>query len=125
MDTGEGRFEMFEKEEELKKMQETYPEHGGVFRQGETLEIRGSLFRVQSIKPKGMRLKLLKKNSGIVNLEKAYTFDHVDEPDEVPDENVEVTIEDKIEEVIHRKLNYIFNNHVLINGKWVDVVSSD
>jgi hypothetical protein len=62
MDTGEGRFEMFEKEEELEELQEQYPGRGGIFKVGEILHIRGSSFRVQSIKPKGMRLKLLSRS---------------------------------------------------------------
>ena len=65
MDTGEGRFEMFESEEELKKnmhrLFNEYPRHGGVFKVGEVLEIKGSMFRVKSVKPKELRLKLLPK----------------------------------------------------------------
>jgi hypothetical protein len=67
MDTGEGRFEEFEADneeelnEKMKTLREKFTNHGGVFRVGEEIEIRGSLFRVQSIRPKKLILKLLKK----------------------------------------------------------------
>ena len=62
MDTGEGRFEMMQSLEEAIEKKEEYPNHGGIFREGEILEIKGSRFKVQSINPKGMRLKLLKRH---------------------------------------------------------------
>lgn len=67
MDTGEGRFEQFdassdeEVNEKLKILQKTYTRHGGMFRVGEELEIRGSKFKIQKLTPKKMVLKLLKK----------------------------------------------------------------
>lgn len=65
MDTGNGKFEfidapnrelMFEKFEEVQKR---FPNHGGTFHVGQILEIEGSKFRVKSIKPDELRLKLL------------------------------------------------------------------
>lgn len=67
MDTGQGRFEQVQakNEEQLKKMMKElegkYPKHGGWFREGEIIEIRGSTFRVSSVKPTQLRLKLLKR----------------------------------------------------------------
>lgn len=65
MDTGEGKFEIFESDKELKeKMHELwnrYPNHGGVFKVGEEVELKGSRFRVKSVKPNELRLKLLPK----------------------------------------------------------------
>ena len=68
MDTGQGRFEQViaGDEEKLKIMQSVlekrYSQHGGWFRVGEEIEIRGSLFRVKAVKPTELRLKLLKRN---------------------------------------------------------------
>jgi len=65
MDTGKGRFEMVnaKTEEELKlamqELEAKYPEHRGWFRIGEIVEIKGSRFRVKSVKPDEIRLKLL------------------------------------------------------------------
>lgn len=63
MDTGEGEFKQFMLEEEKERLLKEHPNHGGVFRVGEELTIKGSLFRVKSIKPKELRLKLLKKST--------------------------------------------------------------
>ena len=63
MDSGEGRFEEFEKPEQLADLQREYPLHGGVFKKGEILEIRGSKFKIKTISPKELRLKLLPKHS--------------------------------------------------------------
>jgi uncharacterized Zn finger protein len=67
MDTGEGKFEMFENDEEVKKrmheLWNRYPKHGGVFKVGEEVELKGSRFRVKSIKPNELRLKLLPKKN--------------------------------------------------------------
>ena len=59
MDTGEGRFEEIEE----KKYDTLKKEVGdtGLFRVGEEVEIRGSKFRIKSIKPTELRLKLLPK----------------------------------------------------------------
>lgn len=62
MDTGEGRFEMVDTLEEAIEKQKGYPLHGGIFKIGEILEIKGSQFKIQSINPKGMRPKLLKRH---------------------------------------------------------------
>jgi len=67
MDTGQGRFEQINAatEEELKQkmleLESKFPVHGGWFREGEVIEIRGSKFRVQSVKPNQLRLKLLQR----------------------------------------------------------------
>ena len=62
MDTGRGEFEMFDNiEEDLKELREKYPKHGGVFKVGEEITIRDSIFRIKSIKPKELRLKLMRK----------------------------------------------------------------
>ena len=62
MDSGEGRFEqMKDMEKELDDLLEQYPNHGGIFKVGEKLMIRGSRFRVKSIKPKQLILKLLRR----------------------------------------------------------------
>jgi hypothetical protein len=64
MDTGKGRFEMAqgETEEELKKNQEileaVYPKHGGWFREGEFIELKGSLFQITRVTPLKLVLKL-------------------------------------------------------------------
>jgi len=65
MDTGQGRFEMTENlKSKLDDLQETYPNHGGVFRVGEQIELKGSKFRIKAIKPTELRLKLLNKAGG-------------------------------------------------------------
>lgn len=65
MDTGKGYFEQFGSMEELKKnmhrMFNEYPNHGGVFQEGEILTIKGSKFRVSKILNKGLKLELLPK----------------------------------------------------------------
>lgn len=68
MDTGKGIFEQLDTEgmtdteiiRAQARAEHRFPDHGGWFKEGEILEIRGSRFRIQSVKPKGMRLKLLK-----------------------------------------------------------------
>ena len=67
MDTGEGKFKKFfakdenELAEKINDLQKQYPKHGGIFVVGEVLELKGSKFRVKSIKPTELRLKLLPK----------------------------------------------------------------
>lgn len=67
MDTGEGRFKEFfgknedELAEKISKLSKEFPKHGGIFVVGEILELKGSKFRVKSIKPAELRLKLLPK----------------------------------------------------------------
>ena len=62
MDTGEGYFHKIESlEKELQEAKQEFPEHGGIFSIGEELEIKGSKFRVKSIKPTELRLKLLRR----------------------------------------------------------------
>jgi len=57
MDTGEGRFEMIAEARAKSLIEENYPL--GIFRVGEEVELKGSRFRVKSVKPKELRLKLL------------------------------------------------------------------
>ena len=59
MDSGKGRFEPFDKPLEEAALKERFPLHGGTFRVGEQVELKGSKFRVKSIKPTELRLKLL------------------------------------------------------------------
>jgi uncharacterized Zn finger protein len=66
MDTGKGEFVMLEanaanRKELQKALEEQYPQHGGWFHVGEILEIHGSFFRVKSVKPHEIRLKLLSR----------------------------------------------------------------
>lgn len=64
MDTGNGNFKMLS-EQEAKPFVENEL-HGlpvdHFFRVGETVELKGSKFRVKSISPKGLKLKLLPWN---------------------------------------------------------------
>lgn len=68
MDTGKGKFEHIEadNEEELARLMRQkelqHPDHGGWFRVGEIIELRGSRFRVKAVKPTELRLKLLPKS---------------------------------------------------------------
>ena len=70
MDSGKGKFYYNEETTpeaiEIKKaqMEAANPNHGGWFREGEIIEIRGSRFRISSVKPHQLRLKLLKRNDG-------------------------------------------------------------
>jgi len=63
MDSGQGRFEHLNTidNEELRKLQNKYPDHGGLFTVGEILEIKGSKFKVKTIGKKEMHLRLLPK----------------------------------------------------------------
>lgn len=82
MDTGEGKFEYFENEEELEKLKERYPAHGQVFKEGEVVSVFkkvehgrieevpfedaiGSYFKIEQITPDGLVLKLLPKNDSL------------------------------------------------------------
>lgn len=67
MDTGKGHFvklnaeTLAELEKELTKLKRIYPGHGGIFREGEIVELRGSHFEISKIISNGLKLKLLKK----------------------------------------------------------------
>jgi uncharacterized Zn finger protein len=67
MDTGDGKFELLKLEQDenekaaKERMEKEHPNHGGWFRVGEIIEIRGSLFVIKSVKPIELRLKLLPK----------------------------------------------------------------
>lgn len=69
MDTGKGYFEKVNAENEQKLLEKMsalevlHPNHGGWFREGEIIEIRGSTFRISAVKPTQLRLKLLKRGS--------------------------------------------------------------
>lgn len=57
MDTGDGHFKMIEAMEAEQLEKEEYPL--GIFKVGEELTVKGSRFRVKSIKLKELRLTLL------------------------------------------------------------------
>ena len=83
MDTGEGRFEIIDNNDEevrklidqmsapqeklrtleqtstVKDLRNKYPKSKGLFTVGEELEIKGSRFKVKDISPWGIKLKLL------------------------------------------------------------------
>lgn len=62
MDTGQGKFEMSDGSVTEKiRLEGKYPNHGGWFRVDEIVELKGSRFRVKSVKPNELRLKLLPK----------------------------------------------------------------
>lgn len=66
MDTGHGKFEKLVAsdialQKAVEEMESKHPKHGGWFRVGEIIEIRGSRFRIKSIKPNELRLKLIPK----------------------------------------------------------------
>ena len=61
MDTGDGKFVQFSDVEEVPELERRYPDHGGIFHKGEIVELKGSIFKVKTISPKELRLKLLKK----------------------------------------------------------------
>jgi len=68
MDTGNGNFIELIKEKNSgstdsgqKKLEDQYPNHGGWFHIGQLVEVEGSLFRVKSVKPTELRLKLLRR----------------------------------------------------------------
>jgi hypothetical protein len=81
MDTGNGNFErlmalkekheqskeendktaIYRTEQEMKKLEEKYPNHGGWFHVGQIVDVEGSSFRVKSVKPTELRLKLLRR----------------------------------------------------------------
>jgi len=51
-----------EKTEDAKKdLEKQYPNHGGWFHVGQIVDVEGSSFRVKSVKPTEIRLKLLKR----------------------------------------------------------------
>jgi hypothetical protein len=71
MDTGDGRMVQFdapdpsEKLKEYQKavedMQKLYPGHGGIFKVGEEVELKGSRFTISKILNNGLKLKLTEK----------------------------------------------------------------
>ena len=67
MDAGKGKFVQVEansKEELAKKqsaMEDLFPEHGGWFRVGDPVTVMSSRFRIKSVKPNELVLKLVEK----------------------------------------------------------------
>jgi len=61
MDDGKGKLIPFKTEEELIDLQKENPHHGGWFHVGEIIRIKDSIFRIKSVKPTELRLKLLPK----------------------------------------------------------------
>jgi hypothetical protein len=71
MDDGTGKFIPIEAEGPAPTKQQIYaaivaakkqhPKHGGFFHVGQIVELSGSRFRVKSVKPTELRLKLLPK----------------------------------------------------------------
>ena len=61
MDTGEGKLVEAKTQMEAVALEKQYPNRGGWFTVGELLTIRGSKFRIKSVKPTEIRLKLLPK----------------------------------------------------------------
>lgn len=64
MDTGEGRFEQFDSEEELRNkladLRNQFPRlNENSFRVGEEVEMKGSKFNVVKITPKKLTLRIL------------------------------------------------------------------
>lgn len=62
MDTGEGRFEMIPHPDDvdLEEFKGRFPKMKGIFSVGEILVIKESRFKIITISPWGMNLKLLK-----------------------------------------------------------------
>lgn len=71
MDTGRGYFEQIigdtaneqAAKEKMDLLEKLHPNHGGWFREGEIVELRGSTFKVKRIKPTEIVLKLVKRQS--------------------------------------------------------------
>lgn len=67
MDDGKGNFKVVnaisddDLRRRMEQLESKYPNHGGWFRVGEIVELKGSTFRVKSVKPGELRLKLLSK----------------------------------------------------------------
>jgi hypothetical protein len=68
MDTGKGTFEQVQQSSDdtaekinakMRALEAANPNHGGWFREGEVVELKGSMFRVKRIKPTEITLKLL------------------------------------------------------------------
>ena len=67
MDTGKGKFEIADAvteellRQKMQALEKLYPQHGGWFREGETVILKESTFRVKRIKPTEIVLKLMKR----------------------------------------------------------------
>jgi hypothetical protein len=78
VDTGEGSFKPMNEEtarllmeqrlkgegELLRNIRKQYPNAGGIFTEGEVLEIKGSRFEVSKIIQNGLKLRLLPREGG-------------------------------------------------------------
>lgn len=65
MDRNQGRLDMLSEEEarrELKGRNSEELDH--FFKQGEEVILKGSLFKIQNVTPKGLRLKVLRRAAG-------------------------------------------------------------
>ena len=63
MDTGNGEFEQYISLQKAEEAAKELDNHGGIFSVGEKVILKGSLFRIKSIKPSELRLKLLKRTA--------------------------------------------------------------
>lgn len=67
MDNGQGKFVQVDAaddqllKEKMRLLEEAFPQHGGWFREGEVVTLKGSTFRVKRIKPTEITLKLMKR----------------------------------------------------------------
>ena len=118
MDNGKGKFVQFEVdlsdhqaiENKLSELTKLYPGHGGVSKDGERLEIKGSHFEVSKIITDGLKLKLLSKD-----------------PNWVSDFEKQVSIENRIENIeeqlseMKAYLKTVFGDYMIINGEFVDI----
>lgn len=66
MDTGKGRFDMMEAQE-AERLKQLFPQTANrIFKVGELVHIKDSFFRIKSLKPTEMRLKLLSNDQSAV-----------------------------------------------------------
>jgi len=67
MDDGKGTFVEIPANflsHDLEKLYGEHPDHGGTFREGEIVELKGSRFEVTKIIQNGLKLRLLPKDEG-------------------------------------------------------------
>lgn len=64
MDDGKGNFLQAMSTDEKERLEKLFPNHGGWFRVGEEVKLKGSLFRVKRVKPHEITLRLLPKKAG-------------------------------------------------------------
>ena len=61
MDTGQGKFKPVVDEAQKAVLERKFPDHGSIFQVGEMVRLKDSVFRIKSIKPTELRLKLVKR----------------------------------------------------------------